>query len=62
VVGNLNGVKSNEKVVKCSEGLSNSVCIIISRYIHHMEFAPCMAVCFITFFYILTILMCIILY
>jgi hypothetical protein len=42
-------------VVKCSEGLSNSLSNIISRYSDDMEFADCMAVWFITFFHILLV-------
>jgi hypothetical protein len=52
-VGNLNGFKPNEKVVKCSEGYSNRVSNI--RCIDRMMFAACVAFSFVPFFHVLLV-------
>ena len=49
-------------VVKCIEGLSNSLSIIITRYKNQMKFYAYMAVLFITFSHIHLVLFCIIVY
>jgi hypothetical protein len=46
--------------VQWSEGLSDSVFVIIRRYIDHMKFVVSMAVWFITFFYVIVVALCIV--
>ena len=49
-------------VVKCNEGLSNKVSIIIRGYRDQMHFAACMVVSVIIYFLIVLVLFCIIVY
>jgi len=54
--------RSDGRVDKCSEGLGNRVSIIIRKYVDYMRFAVYMVVSLVTFFYVLLVLFCAIVY